>query len=260
VLLTASKRTARHFANQAAMRLFDIAVVAAVFAQAPASAPTPVAPAPSPSASAAPGSSYLITAPQASSVPSTPPVLPLCATAKITPIDSISSKNANPGQTFRFAVASVDDPQKLHANVAATTQGLGLVAVVRRARTGGDPGLLVLEARYVVATDGTHVPVSMMRSVNGLYMGKTGNSPPLLGLIPYVGYVTGTYDALHKGGEVSAGPADSLIVLVGDDAISGGCTPPSPPPPGAKPTETPAPTPSPAATPSATPRAAPTAP
>ena len=181
--------------------------------------------------------------------------MPACATAKIAPIDTINSKDANPGQSFKFAVASVDDPQKLHPNVAASAQGLGLVAVVRRGRTGGEPGLLVLEARYVVAADGTHVPVAMLRSVNGLYMGKTGNSPPLLGLIPYVGYVTGTYDALHKGGDVSAGPADSLIVLVGDDAISGACTAPSPPPPGSKPAETPSPAPLPSATPAPAPTA-----
>jgi hypothetical protein len=148
----------------------------------------------------------------------------ICGTAVISPAEIVDSKTAVPGQTFKFTLKSVADPQQQYANLTPGASGLGTISVVRHARAGGDPGLLVLETRYLVAPDATHVPVSLIRSVNGLFMGKTRNSPALLGLIPYVGYVTGTYDALHKGTDVAIGPGDTLLVALGDDAIAGTCT------------------------------------
>lgn len=173
--------------------------------------------------------------PTASSVPTATPAptatpSTVCGTAVVTPLQIVDSKTAEPGQTFTFSVKSVDDQVHRFPNIAAGETGYGSISVVRRAKSGGDPGLLVLETRYIVGSDGNHVPVELVRSVNGLFMGRTRNSPALLGLIPYVGYVTGTYDALHKGTDVAMGPGDTLLVALGDDPIAGTCGIPSPMP------------------------------
>jgi len=224
------------FAIALAMTFGMLASMAGAAQQTPAPEPS-VVPAPSttpaftPEPTPAPSeSAELRTILRTKVEPPTPtPTLPPCATAKISPAETIGSKDAQPGKSFRFNVTSVDDPLGEFKNVAAGAVGYGVVSVVRRARAGGDPGLLVLESRYIVASDGTHVPVSLLRTVNGLFLGHTNNSPGLLGLIPYVGYATSLYDAIHKGGETGTGPAYSLIVLMGDDAIAGTCEPPPPP-------------------------------
>jgi hypothetical protein len=228
------------FAIALAMTFGMLASIADAAQQTPAPAS---APSPEPAASATPAlapeptpapseSAEFRTILRTTVRPPTPsPTLPPCATAKISPAETIGSKEAEPGKTFRFNVTSVDDPLGEFKTIAPGAVGYGVVSVVRRARAGGDPGLLVLESRYIVAADGAHVPVSLLRTVNGLFLGHTNNSPGLLGLIPYVGYATSLYDAIHKGGETGTGPADSLIVLLGDDAIAGTCLPPPPPSP-----------------------------
>jgi len=198
------------------MSLHVFALLAAgVLSPSPAPAQPPASEAPSASP-----------APSAAAAPSATPAT-ICGTAIVSPLEVVNSKTADPGQTFKFSVKSIADPQNLFTKVAPGESGLGLISVVRHARAGGDPGLLVLETRYIVASDGSHVPVALVRTVNGLFMGRTRNSPALLGLIPYVGYVTGTYDALHKGTDVAMGPGDTLLVALGDDAIAGTCSLPA---------------------------------
>jgi hypothetical protein len=162
--------------------------------------------------------------------PSPTPALAPCAVAKANLVAAVDSKYGQPGQAFRFTVTSVDDPGHAFPAVAPGATGWGEISVVRHGRTGGDPGLLVLETRYVIASDGTHVPVSLIRSISGLFIGKSHDSPPMLGFIPYVGYVTSAYDAFHKGGDVIVGPGDVLTVAIGDDAVSGSCRLPAPAP------------------------------
>jgi hypothetical protein len=162
--------------------------------------------------------------------PSSSPVLPPCALAEIAPATVLDSKTAQPGQPFKFTVSNIEDPSHAFRSLANGAEGWGVIAVVRHGRTGGDPGLLVLEARFVIAPDGTHVPVEFVRSRSGLFMGKSHNSPGVLGWIPYVSYVTSAYDAFHKGGDVAAGPNNVMSVALGDDAVMGACSLPTPSP------------------------------
>jgi hypothetical protein len=186
------------------------------------------APAPEPSATTTPVPAF-VTSGKPSPLPSTSPS-PVCETVKVAPVDTLDSKNAQPGQAFHFKVASIESGAGTFPKVATGTDGVALISVVRRGSMGGAPGLLVLETRYVVASDGTHVPAVLVRTVSGLFMGKSHNSPPGVGWLPFVGYVAGTYDALHKGGDVSFGPNDVLTVALGDDAVTGACSIPSPKP------------------------------
>jgi hypothetical protein len=142
----------------------------------------------------------------------------------------VDSKTGQPGQPFKFTVSSIDDPSRAFETLGVGAEGWGDIAVVRRGKTGGEAGLLVLEARYLVGSDGKHIPVSLVRTLNGLFMGKSHNSPGVLGWIPYVGYVSSAYDAFHKGGDVVVTPGDLLTVALGDDAVTGACALPTAPP------------------------------
>jgi hypothetical protein len=200
-------------------------LIAAAFAQALTPAPTPPTAPPSPVFVAAP-------APTNSGAPrpSLSAVLPPCALAKIAPATVLDSKTAEPGQSFKFVVSSIDDPGHAFSSIATGTEGWGVIAVVRHGRTGGDPGLLVLEARYVIGLDGKHVPVELVRSLSGLFMGKSHNSPGVLGWIPWVGYVSSAYDAFHKGGDILVGPNEVLTIALGDDPVVNACSLPTPAP------------------------------
>lgn len=167
--------------------------------------------------------------PEPSPAPSATPVMPPCLTAKVTSVDEISSKTAQPGAPFRFTVASVDAGGAFK-NIAPGNEGWGIISVVRRGRTGGEAGMLVLETRFIVGSDGAHVPATFARTMSGLFMGKTHNSPPGVGWIPFVGYASSAYDAFHKGGDVIVGPTDSLTIVLGDEADVGACSLPTPPP------------------------------
>jgi len=212
-------------------------VLAAALIVTPASSPAPPAPSPSPAPTSNPAATTT-PSPGPASVqlfletpqPSASPVLPPCALAEIAPASVLDSKIAQPGEPFKFTVSKIDDPGHAFSGLAAGAEGWGVIAVVRHGRTGGDPGLLVLEARFVIAPDGRHVPVEFVRSRSGLFMGKSHNSPGVLGWIPYVSYVSSAYDAFHKGGDVAAGPDSIMSIALGDDAVLGTCALPTPAP------------------------------
>lgn len=214
--------------------MFALVLAAALTAPAPALTATP-APSPAPAASN-PAPTTPTAGPAAIQLfletprPSASPVLPPCALAEIAPATILDSKTAQPGQPFKFTVSNIEDPGHAFGALANGAEGWGVIAVVRHGRTGGDPGILVLEARFVIAPDGTHVPVEFVRSRSGLLMGKTHNSPGVLDWIPYVSYVTSAYDAFHKGGDVAAGPNTIMSIALGDDAVVGACALPTPSP------------------------------
>ncbi len=211
-------------------------VLAAALTGTPAPSPAlAVTPAPSPAPAASNPAAATTPTPGPASIqlfmatpqPSSSAVLPPCPLAEIAPATVLDSKTAEPGQPFKFTVSNIDDPGHAFASLAAGAEGWGVIAVVRHGRTGGDPGLLVLEARFVIAPDGRHVPVEFVRSRSGLFMGKSHNSPGVLGWIPYVSYVSSAYDAFHKGGDVAAGPNNVMSIALGDDAVMGACALPT---------------------------------
>jgi hypothetical protein len=206
-------------------------LIAVVLAAPQPSPPEPSAtrtPAPNASAAPAPPAEPSTSpGPSPASIPSLAP----CTTAKIAPVENIDSKTAQPGSPFRFRVISVDDSAKLaFPKVANDAEGWGIVSVVRRGHTGGEPGLLVLETRFVIDSDGAHVPATFARTVSGLFIGKSHNSPFGVGYIPFVGYAASAYDALHKGGDVTVGLHDALTIVLGDAADMGTCSLPTTPP------------------------------
>ncbi|HZO92564.1 MAG TPA: hypothetical protein VFB22_02255 [Candidatus Baltobacteraceae bacterium] len=189
---------------------------------------------------------------------SQPDTRPPCVHDLIALLDTIDSATAHPGDVFEFrlvepAVAPDGTP------LPAGQLGYGVIANATHANKGGQPGYLALETRFLLLADGRHIPVLIDRhnDDSSAATGATANAPWALGLIPFVGYAAGGYDALHHGRDAAIPRGTRVSVVIGDDAALGKCRLPapgeSPPPAAAAPAPTPAP--APVVTPAAPPRA-----
>ncbi len=196
------------------------------------------------------------------------PVVRPCVHALVAVLDDIDSAHARSGDVFEFRLAEnavAPDGTPLQAGQL----GYGIIANASHANKGGQPGYLALETRFFALADGRHIPVLIDRhnDDSSVATGASGNAPWALGLIPFVGYAAGGYDALHHGRDAAILKGTRVSVLIGDDAALGACRLPTPgetPPPAPAPPVTPgpaAPVPPPASAPpaAAPPASAPTA-
>jgi len=176
---------------------------------------------------------------------------PPCVHALVAVLDDIDSAKAHPGDVWEFRLAenaTAPDGTPLQAGQL----GYGVIANATHANKNSTPGYLALETRFLALADGRHIPVIIDRhnDDSSVATGASGNAPWALGLIPFVGYAAGGYDALHHGRDAAILKGTRISVLIGDQAAMGTCRPPAP-------GETPPPNPGPAATPAAaTPTAA----
>jgi hypothetical protein len=188
------------------------------------------------------------------------PPLPACATVDAATIGVIDSGLAKAGDVFRFRTLSDTPAAATRPAVPKDSVGYGVVMIAHHGASGGRPGFLVVDARFVRLADGTHVPVEIVPEPtrDTPYMqGRTANAPGFFGIIPFAGYMTGAYNTLHHGREIVVPDGTRLTLIVGDDIELGACrlptAPVATPTPGATarpaPTSTPATTPSPRTTP-----------
>ena len=133
------------------------------------------------------------------------------------------------GDAFWFTLLDGVEAAETHPLIPSGAKGYGVIAYATHAGPGGKAGMLVLEPRYVVLTEGRRVPVMAdpvadERIVNG----KTKNAPGGADFIPGIGLMVGGYNALHRGKEVVIPKGTPLVLLVGDDLAAGNCyvTPP----------------------------------
>ncbi len=191
-----------------------------------------------------------------------------CVHALVAVLDDIDSAHAHSGDVFEFRLAEnavAPDGTPLQAGQL----GYGVIANASHANKGGQPGYLALETRFFALADGRHVPVLIDRhnDDSSVATGASANAPWALGLIPFVGYAAGGYDALHHGRDAAILKGTRVSVLIGDEAALGTCRPPNAgetPPPAPAATPAPAAAAAPAAPPAAVtpapqPLAAPTA-
>jgi hypothetical protein len=148
--------------------------------------------------------------------------LPPCRTAHIAIASPIDSSTATLGQTFTFTVSDADPATGSEPPQLAGATGYGIISAVRKAHTGGIPGAIGLEPRFIVTRDGTHVPI-VLADTDSLFEGKSGNVKGALNFIPYVSIGTRSYNALHKGGDVTVPATDKLRIAIGDDVVTGAC-------------------------------------
>jgi len=120
-------------------------------------------------------------------------------------MDRVTSADALPGDFFRFQTINAVTI-KNRIVIPERTMGYGTVSIASPAGRAGQAGTLVLEPRYLVLPDGTHLGVVLNHHSSSLQeIGSTGNAPGLLGAIPFaaVGAAVGLFNLFHKGKNVA---------------------------------------------------------
>jgi hypothetical protein len=162
--------------------------------------------------------------PAAAPAPSEPPPLAKCVEADATLSLELSSALIAPGDAFSFALSGDVPPSGDYPALRAGTKGYGLIAFVRHAAAGGQPGMIVLEPRYVVAPDGRHVPVlSDPAGPERISNGRHRDVPGPLEFLPGIGLAFGGYNALHRGKEVVLPQGTPLRIIIGDGLATASC-------------------------------------
>ncbi len=150
--------------------------------------------------------------------------LPRCVEADIAIITRMSSDTDTGGGSFTFkTVKRVEASSSLPA-IPAGTRGFGIVAFADHAHGSGTPGRIVVEPRFLVLADGTHVQViGDPQEAESFVAGKTKNLNGALSYIPGLGLAVNGYNALHRGNEVSIEPGTQFRVVLGDALATGDC-------------------------------------
>jgi len=142
-----------------------------------------------------------------------------CTVVAVQMMESIDSADARPGDFFRFeTVNAVTSGAKVV--IPARTMGYGVVAVASPAGRNAHPGTLVLEPRYLMLPDGTHLGVVLNHNSDTIdRSGPSDAIPGYLGAIPVIGVgaAIGAFNYFHKGKDVVVPRGTVFTVFPGDD-------------------------------------------
>ena len=161
-----------------------------------------------------------------SPAPSAAPAPP-CTTVEVTVVDTIDSSRAKAGDGFRFETLGDVPGAAARPPIPKGTVGYGLVMLAHHNGNRGKPGFMVIDARFVVLADGTHVPVAIVPDPSRdahMLEGMSVDAPGFLGFIPYASIMTGAYNTIHRGHEIVVAPGTHWTLVVGDDLEMGECT------------------------------------
>jgi hypothetical protein len=169
----------------------------------------------------------LVVAVDASPAPDRPSPPPPCQTVEVATVDSFESGTAKPGDAFRFKTVADVPATVTHPFMPKDSLGYGLVMYAHHNGRQGKPGFMLVDARFVLLPDGTHVPVEFFpdaKRVTAILEGQSANAPGYLGFIPYASIMTGAYNTIHYGREVVVKPGSRYTLVVGDDLALGACS------------------------------------
>lgn len=148
-----------------------------------------------------------------------------CTVVAVQMIDSVDSSEAQPGDFFRFeTINAVTAGNKIV--IPARTVGFGVVAIASPAGSGGRPGTLVLEPRYLVLPSGEHLGVVLNHNTSNLQRnGESGNMPGYLGAIPVpgLGAAIGIFNFLHHGRNIEVKKGAEFTIFPSDSPSSERC-------------------------------------
>jgi hypothetical protein len=142
-----------------------------------------------------------------------------CTVVAVQMLETVDSESARPGDFFRFeTINAVTSGAKVV--IPARTLGYGIVAVASPAGRQGRAGTLVLEPRYLVMPDGTHVGVVLNHNTDSLEKaGASDSVPGYLGAIPLpgLGAAIGIFNYFHKGKNIVVPRGTIFTVFPSDD-------------------------------------------
>ncbi len=155
------------------------------------------------------------------------PFVPLCVTAEAKLLQTLDSRRYNAGDTFAFKLVGAVVGHGDVPDLVAGTPGYGVISFAMHARMAGGAGFFVLEPRFLALHGGHRLPaMADPRLDDQVVAGTSGNAPDVLGFVPIVGWVTGGYNALHRGKEVVVPAGTQLRLVLGDDLVLKRCADP----------------------------------
>jgi hypothetical protein len=142
-----------------------------------------------------------------------------CTVVAVEMMDSVDSADARPGDFFRFeTINAVTDKTKVV--IPSRTMGYGVVAIASPAGRAGHAGTLVLEPRYLVMPNGSHVGVVLNHNSDSLEKaGASDSLPAYLGAIPVLGFgaAIGAFNYFHHGKNVVVPRGLVFTIFPSDD-------------------------------------------
>jgi hypothetical protein len=155
----------------------------------------------------------------------TAPALPPCPHVAAVLDATIDTKIVKAGDPFHFTTRGPVDLDG--ATIAPGTHGTGLIATLDHSKSQGHSGYLVLEARYLELTDGSHVPVMFRPAGDGhayAFVRAGSSDAGLIGYLPYyIGTAAGVYNTFHHGKDAAVVAGTVLPLIVGDAFFAGSC-------------------------------------
>jgi hypothetical protein len=139
-----------------------------------------------------------------------------CTIVAVQMLDDVDSGMAKPGDFFRFETVNAVTVGKTVV-IPSRTLGYGIVAVASPAGSSGRPGTLVLEPRYLVLPDHSHLGVVLDHVAGDLQRsGTSGNVPGYLGAIPMLGAAVGIFNYFHHGKNIEVKRGAQFAVFPSD--------------------------------------------
>lgn len=142
-----------------------------------------------------------------------------CTVVAVAMVDNVTSADAKAGDFFRFETVNAATNGNTIV-LPARTRGYGVVAIAAAAGRSGRAGTLVLEPRYLVLPNGSHLGVVLNHNTGGLQRnGTSGNVPGYLGAIPLpgVGAAIGIFNYFHRGKDIEV-PRGTIFSVFPSDA------------------------------------------
>ncbi|MGR4064151.1 MAG: hypothetical protein ACLQPV_01725 [Vulcanimicrobiaceae bacterium] len=146
--------------------------------------------------------------------------LDMCTPVAVEMIDTVDSKDAAPGDFFRFQTVNAVTSGKTIA-IPQRTIGYGVVAVASPAGRSGRAGLLVLEPLYLVMPSGQHLGVVFDHGTDEVLdrSGDSKNAPGYLGAIPIpgIGAAVGAFNYFHNGQNIQVKRGTVFAIFPSND-------------------------------------------
>lgn len=144
-----------------------------------------------------------------------------CTVVAVQMMDNVTSADAKAGDFFRFETINAATNGNTIV-IPARTMGYGVVAISSSAGHSGRAGTLVLEPRYFVLPDGSHLGVVLNHNTGGLQRnGQSNNVPGYLGAVPIPGFgaAIGIFNYFHHGKDIEV-PRGTIFSVFPSDAPS----------------------------------------
>jgi hypothetical protein len=149
-----------------------------------------------------------------------------CTVVAVQMMETIDSRDARPGDFFRFETvnAVTNGPNVV---IPARSMGYGVVAVASPAGPhNARPGVLVLEPRYLMLPDGKRLGVVLNHNTDNLMKsGANETIPGYLGAIPIpgVGAAIGLFNYFRHGKNIVVPRGTMFSVFPSDDPSVESC-------------------------------------